>query len=233
MIIDLRRLNATLPEKSFKFEGFETFLRMVRRNWWVIVLDLKEGYHHIMMDEKAQRLLGFKIENNWYHYRVLPFGLSQAVWIFSKVMRSIIGHWRSRGITCRNHVDDIWVMHPYYENLMQIRDLIILPDLRNCGFVLAEKGHLNPTQQLKFYRMILDTTSGIVSAPEPKINSMLQALKSLLIQEKITARHLSSVTGKLMSISRAFVYAKVRCMELYMIIDAENRKPWQWTIRSI
>ena len=38
LIIDLRRLNITLPEKSFKFEGFKTFLRMVGQSWWVIVL---------------------------------------------------------------------------------------------------------------------------------------------------------------------------------------------------
>jgi len=52
-------------------------------------------------------------------------------------------------------------------------------------------------------------------------------LKSLLAQKIIMPRHLSSVTGKLMSISHAFVHAKVRYMELYTIIDAENRKPWQ------
>lgn len=112
--------------------------------------------------------------------------------------------------------------------LIQLRNSIILPDLRNSGFVLAEKGHLDPTQQPKFYGMILNTVTGIVSAPESKINTTIQALKNLLSEKRITARHLSSVKGKIMSLSQAFVHAKVRCLELYAIINAENRKPWEW-----
>ncbi|CAG8763028.1 6347_t:CDS:1, partial [Acaulospora morrowiae] len=72
-------------------------------------------------------------------------------------MRAVIGHWRSLGIFCGNHLDDMWIMHPNREILLNIRNLIILPDLMKYGFVLAKKSQLEPTQKAKFYGLILNT----------------------------------------------------------------------------
>jgi len=191
-------------------------------------LDLKEGYHHVLMDQKAQKLLGFRIGTKWYHYRVLPFGLSLAVWTFSKIMRPLIGHWRSLGIFCGNHLDDMWIAHPCKETLIHIRDSVIFQDIKNCGFVLAEKGHPEPTQEPKFYGLIVNTKTGQVVAPETKIETTLKNLQGLLSTNPLTARRLSSVVGQIMSLSQAFAYAKTRCLEFYTIINAENRRKWKW-----
>ena len=166
LLIDLRRLNACLPHKAFRFEELKGLLWSVGRNWWTITLDLRDGYHHIMMSDEAQPLLGFRFENHWYKYRVLPFGLSQAVWIFCKVVRSLIGRWRSLGITCGNHVDDFYVAHLNRAALLYIRDSIIAPDLRQTGWVRAEdKGYWEPTQQPTFYGFIIDTVAAQISIP--------------------------------------------------------------------
>lgn len=112
LVIDLRRLNKRLPEKLFRFEGLGGLLRSVGKGWSMITLDLRDGYHHVLMDEEAWHFLGFHVENDWYQYRVLPFGLSQAVWVFSKIMQALVAHWRQMGIASGSHVDDIWIAHP-------------------------------------------------------------------------------------------------------------------------
>lgn len=117
LIIDLRRLNKTLPDKSFHFEGLKTFIWTIGKNWWIITLDLKDGHYHLLMTESAQKLPRFRFKEEWYHYRVLPFRLSQAVWVFSKIMRALISHCWSIRIYCGNHVDDIWIAHPNIEVL--------------------------------------------------------------------------------------------------------------------
>lgn len=50
--------------------------------------------------------LGFKWANQYYEYNVLPFGLSSSGYIFSKVMREIVKHWRGRGIKIVMYLDD-------------------------------------------------------------------------------------------------------------------------------
>lgn len=95
LVIDLKRLNRVLPVKVFHFEGLRGLLRTIGRNWWMIVFNLRDGYHHVLMDKWVQHFLGFRVGEKWFYYTVLPFGLSQSPWIFSKIMRALIGSWRS------------------------------------------------------------------------------------------------------------------------------------------
>ncbi|CAG8669268.1 9202_t:CDS:2, partial [Gigaspora margarita] len=52
----------------------------------------EKEYHHLLMDDIAQRYLGFVFEKKWFYYRELPFGLSQSPWIFAKIIRAMIGN---------------------------------------------------------------------------------------------------------------------------------------------
>jgi hypothetical protein len=45
----------------------------------MVMFDLAQGYHHMLMDPKASCLLGFQVGLHWYCYLVLPFGLKDCV----------------------------------------------------------------------------------------------------------------------------------------------------------
>ncbi|CAG8806377.1 8979_t:CDS:1, partial [Cetraspora pellucida] len=107
------------------------------------------------------------------------------------VMHALIGHWRSMGIHCENHVDDFWIAYPNREILIYQRDNIIAKDLTKGGLVLSNKGTWDPTQEPKFYGLILDTKRAQVIIPDEKLVKAKRALQTLATRTMLLVRLLA------------------------------------------
>ena len=94
--------------------------------------DLKSGYHHIDIAQEHQTFLGFSwrapdpIKEIFYVFTVLPFGLSSAPYVFTKVLKPLEKYWRINGLCIDIFLDDGWA-------IVQDRE-----DLRNAGVVVSE-----------------------------------------------------------------------------------------------
>ena len=64
----------------------------------MFAFDLKSGYHHIDVAPHHRKYLGFEWGGKFYTFAVLPFGLSSAPYVFTKVMRVLVQLWRSKGL---------------------------------------------------------------------------------------------------------------------------------------
>lgn len=68
---------------------------MFRKNGYMFSFDLKSGYHHVEIFQPHQTFLGFSWdfqgETRFYVFTVLPFGLSVAPYIFTKILRPLVG----------------------------------------------------------------------------------------------------------------------------------------------
>ena len=71
---------------------------MFQKGDQMFTFDLKSAYHHIMIDEAHTEYLGFAWECIYYVFKVLPFGLATAGYIFSKVTRELIKFWRGNSL---------------------------------------------------------------------------------------------------------------------------------------
>jgi hypothetical protein len=56
----------------------------------MVMFNLVQGYHHVLMDPNAVRLLGFCVGVCWYQYWVLPFGLKCVPWVFTKIVQEMV-----------------------------------------------------------------------------------------------------------------------------------------------
>ena len=65
---------------------------------YMFKFDIKQGYHHIDIHKPHQNFFGFSWEVGgktcYFVFTVLPFGLTSAPFIFTKVMRYLVKHWR-------------------------------------------------------------------------------------------------------------------------------------------
>ena len=69
---------------------------------FVFSFDLTSAYHHIDICEEHTKFLSFKWPSvngvmHFYEFKVLPFGLCSAPYIFTKVMRQLVKFWRGKG----------------------------------------------------------------------------------------------------------------------------------------
>ena len=68
--------------------------------------DLKSGYHHVDIAKIHQKYLGFSWQGAYYVFTVLPFGLSTACYMFTKLLRPLVRYWRGQGIRIVVYLDD-------------------------------------------------------------------------------------------------------------------------------
>ena len=91
----------------FKFEGLSDIADMVVKGDYSVAYDLTSGYYHGSLHIDSRRFVGFKWKGVYYQYNCLPFGLSTAPWVFSKVIRELVMFWRARGINILSYLDDL------------------------------------------------------------------------------------------------------------------------------
>lgn len=111
LILDLRFVNQFVMKQKFKLEDHKKALEYFTLGGFWTKFDLKSGYHHIDVFPAHQTFLGFSWTfpggvRRYFAYTVLPFGLTSAPWVFTKVLRSLVKYWRSRDLYIVLYLDD-------------------------------------------------------------------------------------------------------------------------------
>ena len=229
MIVNMRGVNRSLKPLTFKMEGLSTILQLVRPGDFLIKWDLREGYFHVGLGAQASSLCGIKWRGRYYRYKVLPFGCSLSPITFTKVVREMVKFFRAKGIRLVAYLDDFLAMFPSREEAITVRDQVILPTLLRLGFLAEDsKSVWEPCQRLEMLGLVLDSEKQLIEIPEDKLGRVEELARNLLGKERVTARTLARIAGTVISVSRAFPYAKMCTRELFNLIDAVNRETWEW-----
>ena len=226
LILDLSHLNKFIVKKSVKYEDLRTVLQMFLPGMSVFSFDLKSAYHHIDICEEHRKFLSFKWPPSdgcmkFYEFKVLPFGLTSAPYVFTKVVRQLVKYWRGRGDLILMYLEDGIGGDMSVERSRILSDSV-RHNLASSGFTLNDdKSIWEPTQRLVFLGSILDFGEGFIQIPEFRIHKLKSSLVSCLQSNQILARDLASVTGQIISmacavghITRLFTrncYAAIEC----------------------
>ena len=208
LILDLSHLNQLLVKKSVKYEDLRTVLEMFHGDVFAFTFDLKSAYHHIDICEEHTRFLSFKWpsrsgEPKFYEFKVLPFGLSSAPFIFTKLMRQLVKFWRSQGFLILLYLDD-GIGGSLSPAQAQRLSSSIHQDLISSGFTInEEKSNWVPCQEVSFLGTILNFRTGMIHIASRRIEKLKSSLESVLDSRFIRARAFASTTGQIISMSCA------------------------------
>ena len=97
LILDRRYINKNIAQFKFRFENYVVAHKMLLENCDFFSFNLKSAYRHIEIYDEHRKYLAFRWENKNYAFSVLPFGISCAGHIFTKVCRELIKKWRDSG----------------------------------------------------------------------------------------------------------------------------------------
>ena len=100
LVLNLRYLNQHLWKQ---YEDLRTAMMYFNPGDYLFAFDLKSGYHHAEIHHK---FLGFEWNGRYYMFTVLPFWLSSACYIFTKLVRPLVHYWHARGIKITVYLDD-------------------------------------------------------------------------------------------------------------------------------
>lgn len=86
LCIDYKLLNKKLIPDKHPLPRIDEILDGLGRARYFSVMDLHSGYHQISLYKKSRPLTAFTANNNFYQFKVLPFGLSVTPAAFTRMM---------------------------------------------------------------------------------------------------------------------------------------------------
>lgn len=89
-VIDLRKLNTYVKYSHFKMEGIDLVKSLVRREDFMVSIDLNQAFYHVPVLTGLRKFFTFDFMGKRYCFNCLPFGFTASPRIFTKILRPII-----------------------------------------------------------------------------------------------------------------------------------------------
>ena len=224
LVINLRYLNQYLFKKSFKYEDIRVALLLFQKGDFMFSFDFKSGYHHIDIHRQHWEYLGFAWgqgpNTEYFVFFVLPFGLSTACYLFTKVMRPLVKYWRQQGLRIVLYLD-YGIAAVQGEQAALAASKIVQADLEKAGLIVnITKCCWRPEQQCSWLGFDINLAQGKIAIPQAKLSGLCIQLQQAVQQGKLHAKYLASIVGRIISMSIAIgPVSRLMTRSLYCLLN--------------
>ena len=138
--------------------------------------------------------------------------------VWTKVLAPIMAILHQKGIYIAPYVDDLIVKGTTCTKLKDTIQVVIKL-LLQAGFVLnLEKSDLEPTQDLLYIGGRFLTKSGLVTLPQDRVQSLLNALGPFQTKKVVTALQFQHLLGLMASVLEVVPWARfyMRLIQIYL-----------------
>ena len=199
-VIDLKLLNQYLVKKPFKMETGQSIRRAMQKGMWVYSIDLKDAYFHIPIHPRSRKYLRITHQGQVYQFKALPFGVSSAPWLFTKIFSQLAVMLRSRKISIHLYLDD-WLLKSLYKNQLLNQRSFTIRLIQTIGCLINwGKSELELTQEIEYVGLRYDLKEGMVYPALEKMDRLKVATAPFLEQSKVVAVKWQSLLGLLTSL---------------------------------
>ncbi len=201
VIFNLKKLNESVSYHHFKLDTLQTAVQLVTPGCFMTSIDLKDAYYSIPISEDHQKYLKFYWRDVLYTFTCLPMGLSSSPRIFTKVLKPLFSHLRSKfGDICPGYIDDsLYIGESALhcaETTLHVVDLFSILGLK----IIPEKSVIVPSQTIEFLGFVIDSVRMTVTLTARKMEKIKSLCLSFLRPGKLfTIRQVASFIGKLVS----------------------------------
>jgi hypothetical protein len=229
LIIDLRHINVHIFKNKFRCEDISTVKEIIPPKDFMFTFDLKSGCHHVEIFKDHQVFLSFAWTfqdgtTKYFQFTVLPFGLSSAPYIFTKLLKPLIKLWRSQGKTIALFLDDGLGADRSYL-LAKIFSLKVHADLFRFGFLPNEtKCFWDPTQEMTWLGVRINTFDFTFRVTSKRVQHSIMSDTALILAhkgDKQPVKRLASLCGKVISCGYCIGnLSKLMTRNIYALINS-------------
>jgi len=206
-ILNLKPFNALIDKTKFKLTSLRAALKLVKRNCYFAKLDFKDGYYSINVHEQSRAFFRFEHNGEIFQFCCLPQGYTDAVRIFTKVMKPPLAHLRGLGHINVGYIDDtLLIGYTFDECFKNVIDTTIIFD--KLGFTIhIKKSVFEPTQIIDFLGFTINSIFMIVKPTEKRAQDLREVCKNMLRKSRMSIRELAQGIGKMVAMSDGNKYA--------------------------
>ena len=214
MIIDLSDLNEFVEKIKFKMDTLSSSLDLIYPGAFLTSVDLKDAYHSVPIWSGHKRFLTFQWDNKFYRFNVLPFGLTSAPRVFTKLLKPLCATLREKGISCVFYIDDCLIVSDLFESAVNDCKLMC-EGLRALGFTInEEKSSLSPATSITFLGYVIDNISMEIRPTLDKVENTLPKIANLISGSQFVIREVAQVIGFLVDLCKGVEYGLGHYKEL-------------------
>ena len=199
MILNLKSLSNHVYYNHFKMESLENVLNIMQPNIWMASVDLRDEFYTVPVHPGHQKYLRFKWNNTLYQFKVMPNGYSEAMSVFTKLLKVSFGLVRQKGHLSVVFADDTYLQGSNFQQcLYNVQETITL--LQNLGFTIhSQKSILTPTQTFEFLGFVIDSRTMTVTLSDNTKAKFLNKLHVFKLYPRRKIRDLASIIGSMIS----------------------------------
>jgi len=217
LILNLKDLNEFIVKEHFKMEDYRSVCNIISNNCFMGVLDLKDAYHLIPVYDRHQYYLCFRWRDKYYRYTCVPFGLSCAPRLFTKIMKPVLGYLRAQNLESVGFLDD-FLLKANDSNSCNNNIKITMNFLESLGWIINfKKSVLVPTQRVTYLGFIFDSRAMSIELPEKKRTNVLYLCENLVklnFEKSLDCLFAAQVIGTLVSVCPAVPYGELYVRQL-------------------
>lgn len=211
LILNLKSLNFYVHAPPFRLISIEKISKIIQRNDYLVKIDISNAYYHLPISTHHRRFLSFTLGDKIFNMNCLPFGLSSAPSIFSKLSNWTASLLREKGIRVIVYLDDFLLMNQNSSLLSkQVQETVKL--LEHLGWhINLKKSDLAPKTSIQYLGLIWDTKANLKRLPNSKIANFSRTILHTLRQNHwcwLTAKRL---LGKLTFASNVVPLGLLHC----------------------
>lgn len=223
-VINLQNLNRHVITHHFKMESIRSVKGLIQEGDWLLKLDLKDAYLTVPICPDHQDFLKFQWQGQIWKFQSLPFGLSSAPQMFTKLMKPIVALWRRLGIRFIMYLDDMLIMARTQEESRQHLATIVKV-LMALGFIInLSKSITTPTQRLVFLGFTLDSCKMTISLPGSKLHALRKLARKMMKKKEATIQELARLLGTMVAAQPAILPAPLYYRHLERMKSQSLRK---------
>ncbi|XP_073424401.1 uncharacterized protein [Dendrobates tinctorius] len=172
-IINLRKLNTFIKNYKFKMESIRSTIKLLFPNCVMAGIDLKDAYYHLPIHNRYQKYLRVAVvfdgKVRHFQYTAMPFGLSTAPRIFTKVMAEVMAYVRQKDTLIVPYLDDFLIIgNSDTQCTERVADAI--SSLQDLGWIInIQKSRLVPQSLQMFLGFQLNSITQKCLLPQVKI----------------------------------------------------------------
>ena len=200
VILNLKQINLFIPPQRFRMETLNLILPQLSPLDWAVTIDLKDAYLHVPIHPDSQRYLGFSFQGQTYLYQVLPFGLCDSPWVFTRLVATVIAFLRLQGIRIFHYLDD-WLVVASSQDLLLSHLRTTLEVAQRVGFLINwKKSSLVPLQVPSYLGASLDIPRLLARPLDHRVSSLLTVIQELVVFPSASAALWQKFLGHLASL---------------------------------
>ena len=228
-IIDLSALNHHVQKTKFRMETVQSVLSSVRRNDWMVSLDLKDAYLQVPIHPDSRKYLRFSTNRGTFQFRVPCFGLTTAPQVFTRVMAPVSAILHRLGIRLLRYLDDWLIQASSREACVWARDQV-LSLCEELGIrINYQKSQLDPTQSAIYLGIVLDSPTLRASPTPLRTLRFRQLVSEFLSSESQPASIWRRLLGHLSSLTQLVPGGRLRMRGLQIVL----RQKWDFVNEEI